>query len=76
MPLSALSYLMVLLGFAALPLTKNANPSSSTTPPPLSEYCAHDFLLEKKLEDPVYYEKYVAYEKELYEHFSNNNSSN
>ena len=75
--LSTFTYTTVLLGFATLAMdwtnpTNTEFPISNDT---LSEYCAHDALLQQKLEDPIYQAKYVTFEKDLYNH-QNGNSSN
>ena len=39
--------------------------------PILSNYCAHDDLLQSKLTDPAYLNKYIAFEKDMRDHLAN-----
>lgn len=75
--LSTFTYTTVFLGLATLAIdwtnqTTTEHLNSNNT---LSEYCAHDALLQQKLEDPIYQAKHIAFEKDLYNHQNGNNSN-
>ncbi len=75
--LSTFTYATVLLGVATLTIdwTSPVTTEFSNSTEVLSQYCAHDALLQQKLEDPVYQSKYADYEKDLYNHLNGNGSN-
>ncbi|MFK7776149.1 MAG: M43 family zinc metalloprotease, partial [Saprospiraceae bacterium] len=75
--LSIFTYTTVFIGVATLTIdwTTPTNIEFSNSTEVLSQYCAHDALLQQKLEDPIYQSKYINFEKDLYNH-QNGNSSN
>ena len=75
--LSTFTYATVFLGLATFALDWTT-PTTMEIPnyiDTLPEYCAHDALLQQKLEDPIYQSKHVAFEKDLYNHLNGNNSN-
>ncbi len=77
--LSTLSCVTIFLGVSVLVMDWNSpTPSNSASiitasETVLSNFCAHDELLEKKLqEDPDFKDKHLAFEKQMYDHLNNN----
>ena len=71
--LSTFTFVTIGLGFTVLAMdwTSPPNPTTSTPTTVLSNYCAHDELLQAKLEDPAYFNKHLAYEKSMRDHLTN-----
>lgn len=77
--LSTFSYVTIFLGVSVLAIDWNSpTPSNSesiitASETVLSNFCAHDALLEKKLQkDPGFKDKHLAFEKQMYDHLNNN----
>jgi gliding motility-associated-like protein len=75
--LSIFTYGTILIGVAALTIdwTTSTTIELPNSTEVLSQYCAHDALLQQKLEDPVYQSKYADFEKNWYNHQNGNNSN-